>query len=58
LPRVDIIDNCYEFSLSSIDIVFLEKNKDQIQMFYEDLKEDKSNQVAWNWRNPSLALKD
>ena len=50
----NLIDNKYEFSLSAIDIEFFEKNKGQIEQSFESLKEDESNKVAWNWRNPSL----
>ena len=47
-------NNKIEFTLNSIDIEFLEKNKNQIRASFEELKEDKSNAVIWNWRNPQL----
>jgi hypothetical protein len=45
-------NNKFEFSLNSIDIEYLEKNKDKIEASFETLKEDKSNKITWNWRNP------
>ena len=51
-------DNEYTFSLNSLDIEVLEKNKDLIEIYYEnDLKlfgipDYKPIPVMWNWRNP------
>ncbi len=52
--KFSLVDNQYEFSLNPIDIEFLDKNKEQIAMSFETVKEDKSNLVSWVWRNPRL----
>lgn len=52
--KFNLIDNRYSFSLTSIDIEDLDKNKEQIERSYENLKEDESNKVVWNWRSPTL----
>ncbi len=52
----EIENNIYEFVLSSLDIERLEKNKDMIEMVYEELKEDKKNEVKWNWCYPKLKI--
>lgn len=56
--KYSLIDNQYEFFLSSIDIEELEKNKGQVELSYQKLKPDKSNMVKWNWRNPPLKKRE
>ncbi|MGS0680220.1 hypothetical protein ACVBIL_03555 [Shewanella sp. 125m-7] len=53
--KFTLVDNRYCFTLTSIDIEDLEKNKEQIERSFEPLKEDKSNKVVWNWRNPTIS---
>jgi len=52
----DIKNNKFKLSLSNLDIECLEKNKNknEIDKSFETLKEDKSNKVVWNWRNPQI----
>ncbi|NQY06434.1 MAG: hypothetical protein HRT68_09710 [Flavobacteriaceae bacterium] len=52
--KFNLIDNRYSFSLTSIDIEDLDKNKEKIDKSYDPLNEDESNKVVWNWRNPTL----
>jgi len=49
--KFDLIDNEYEFTLLSSDIVSLEKNKNYIEQFYanEILPEEDFKKVNWNW---------
>ncbi len=49
-----LVDNEYTMELDSIDISQLEQNKRFILTYFETEKEDKSNKVHWNWRNPYL----
>ena len=50
----EIKNNKFKFSLSNLDIEYLEKNKNEIEKSFEVLKDDKSNKVIWNWRNPQI----
>ncbi len=56
--KFNLNDNKYSFSLSALDIEVLEKNKDTIEIQYEnELKSvtDKEYELkteTWNWRNP------
>jgi len=51
-----ILDNKLEFSLSSVDIDELEKNKDLIEEFYKCTVENTEMDPAmiWQWCNPAL----
>lgn len=55
--RFILKDNRYTFTLTSLDIEALEKNKELIKLSYENqlkcLNTDyKPNNVFWNWRYP------
>ncbi len=54
-----LTDNKYSFSLTALDIELLEKNKELIELSYENIlksviQEYKMHTIIWNWRNPIL----
>ncbi|MEW7987799.1 MAG: hypothetical protein ACH255_16920 [Candidatus Thiodiazotropha sp.] len=53
-----IKDNECEFSLTAVDVDFLEKNKELIKLDYKNQlvpqKEEDFEKANWNWRNPEL----
>jgi len=52
-------DNKYKFELNSLDIEYIEKNKDLIERYYEEImipmnQEEEHAQLNWSWRHPYL----
>ena len=57
--KFNLKDNMYDFFLTSMDIEALEKNKESIDLFYEnsvkfDLPEYSELKERWSWRNPTV----